>query len=592
MRQLHPMTPPYRGFARGVSFGSLFFFLTLIGGDAIGLHGTGPAVIAGTIGILLGGGYEVAYYRRFGYELTADTFDIASGVISRRRREIPLRRIQNVDIERNVIQRILGVAELRLETAGGGQTEARLQYVGYDEAKRLQRDIRRQKQVVEEEHTDETADEPIDRPEREERVDADEEEELFELTPRELVLLSVLSFDAGFGFFFGVVLPTLFIFGAASPEGLVGLVTNLSGFALVALGLAALIVVGIAWIVSAGRTFARHYGFQLSRVGDELRYERGLLQRYDGSIPIDKVQTLTIHESLLKRQIGYATLGIETAGYSPGQAPSGGSEAAVPLATRGRVNRLANEIEPIGVVEFERPPKRARRRYAARYTIVIGIVTGVLFAADALVGTPAAWYAPLVLLVLVPLAAHLKWTNRGYHADDEYFVARNGFWRRTTRFVPHYRIQTVVDTRTFIQRRWRLASVTADTAGSMSLVGQDATAVDYDENDAADLRELLARRLQERLHLRKEKRREREMRVGRERVVEEVSGPIRNDEDRTPSEPHDGPSDGESSEGDSDDTGDSNAANAREGADDSSPEEGATDPAVDRGHSDDDRPSR
>jgi len=45
------------------------------------------------------------------------------------------------------------------------------------------------------------------------------------------------------------------------------------------------------------------------------------LQRDD---PLDKVQTLTISESIPFRWFGYAALGVETAGYAPGQSGSRG----------------------------------------------------------------------------------------------------------------------------------------------------------------------------------------------------------------------------------------------------------------------------
>jgi putative membrane protein len=73
---------------------------------------------------------------------------------------------------------------------------------------------------------------------------------------------------------------------------------------------------------------------------------------------------------------------------------------------------------------------------------------------------------------------------------------RNGFWNRRTHLVPYNRIQTVMVRRTIFQRRWDLASVVVDTAGSRSLVGQDARAVDYDADDATAFADTLATRFQ------------------------------------------------------------------------------------------------
>ena len=51
---------------------------------------------------------------------------IRSGLIFRNERHIPYQRIQNIDATQNVFHRMLGVAEVRVQTAGGQEPEATL----------------------------------------------------------------------------------------------------------------------------------------------------------------------------------------------------------------------------------------------------------------------------------------------------------------------------------------------------------------------------------------------------------------------------------------------------------------------------------
>lgn len=473
-RRLSPLSVPYRTVERGSSVVLTAAFFLFSGASVFG--GIGGALIAvsvlGTL-VLLIAAYEVAYYHRYEYELTADTLDIRSGVVSRRNREIPLRRVQNVDISRNVVQRALGIAVVNFETAGGGETEASFRYVDFEEAKRLQRDLARLKRG-EAEGTGETADEL-----------------LFELSNAELALMGLFSFDAR------IVGGALFLLSAAlsTVTSLLSTGAFPTGGAAVAVALLVVALFVLAWFGGAVVTVLNYYGFTLLRSGDELHYRRGLLRRYDGSIPLDKVQTLTVADNPLKRRFGYATLLVETAGYAAGQGPNRGSEAAVPLATRGRVTTLANAIEPFGDPEFERPPKRVRRRYTVRYLLALGAVVAALFGIDAAVSVSLPWYAPAVALPLVPVVAHYKWKHRGYWLGEDHFVARNGVLRRKATVVPYYRIQTVIDSRSLFQRRWGVGTVIADTAGSLSLIGGDAAAVDVDAARADALREELNDRL-------------------------------------------------------------------------------------------------
>ena len=438
--------------------------------------------IAASAGVLaIAGAYEVVYYRRFEYELTEDTLDISSGVISRREREIPYRRIQNVDVSRNVVQRALGIAAVNLETAGGSSTEGSIRYVVPAEATRLQREVQRRKSETSSarEETDENGD-PV----------GPVEEDLFAITPGELALVGALSFD-------GRLIGLLAFVGSGSFPVLSGFLPSASAAMLTATAIVAIgILFLISWILGAAVAFSNYYGFRLSRAGDELRYERGLFRRYSGSIPTEKVQTLTLSDNPAKRVLGYATLSIETAGYAPGQGGEYGSQAAVPIASTGRVYELAREVESFGDPDFSRPPKRIRWRYAFRYTMVLALLSGVGFIADWWLTADLPWYLLAGLLVAVPPAAQLKWKHRGYWLGEDHLLTRNGFWSRQIRVVPYYRIQNVIDTRTYFQRRWNVATVVADTAGTSSIVGSDAAAVDFDVEEVERLRAELTDRLQ------------------------------------------------------------------------------------------------
>ncbi len=427
---------------------------------------TGAASLLGflLIGLVLVGLWESAEVRVYEYRLDADTFDISSGVVSRREREIPFDRIQNVDIAQNVLQRALGIAEVRLETAGGGgESEARLQYVSRQEATRLQELISKRK-----------------RGDVSERDPGASNDILFELDQRELGILGLTSANARlFGLVFG-------LFVIVSPVAAEQISPRLS--ILLFLG-PAVAVAGLVllWVASGVQAVLRYYGFRLYRHDEELRYKRGLLQQYDGTIPLSKIQTLMVRENLLARAVGYGSLSIETAGYAPGQDDN--VESAVPIAKLDRVFELARTIEEIGEPEFTRPPKRARLRYVARYTIIVGLLTAVAGGIHLWTDAVPFWFAVAGVWVLVPPAAHLKWKNIGYSVGERYIISRVGFWTRRTTIVPYYRIQTVSSSQSVFQRRRDLATLTVDTATSGGFWGGDAVVPDIDSELTDQLRE-------------------------------------------------------------------------------------------------------
>ncbi|MFC3476521.1 PH domain-containing protein [Halobacterium litoreum] len=475
--KLHPLSVPFRAVSRGIGLAWAF----LVGGVALAQGDpvlTSGAVVLAVLAIAAIVAYEIAYYRRFEYELTEDSLDISSGVFSRREREIPLRRVQNVDVTRSFVARLLGLAKVDVETAGGGGTEASLRFVSREEAGRLQEEVRERRRATRDEATDAeesdaTAEDTEERAERERRG-----ETLFELSDRDLVLYGFLSFDPRL--LSGIAALAPFVAPAVVDR------VNLSGFGLAVVG--AVLAVGALgiWVVSAVARIVQFYGFRLRRVGDDLRYERGLFERRDGTIPLSKLQTVSVEENVLMRRYGFASLAVETAGYAPGSSPSGGSEAAVPIAPREDVLALAQSLEPFDDFDVSRPPERARKRYVRRYALVGVAVLAVAFLVSRyLLAFP--WYAVALLIPLAVPAARLAYRNRGLDLGGDHVVTQSGFWRRQTRVVPYRRVQTVIRQQTVFQKRWNLTTVVFDTAGSRSIAGGDAAAIDRDDADADEV---------------------------------------------------------------------------------------------------------
>ncbi|WP_126664661.1 PH domain-containing protein [Haloterrigena salifodinae] len=563
MNRLHPLSAAAYALQYGFLWLSVASILTLLLGGIFDAIESAWVPLAAPVGLVAGAAYGIAYYYRFEYGITPDTFDVASGVLARRSREIPYERIQNVDVRQGVFQRLLGLAVVSIETAGGGSTEAALNFVSESEATRLQHQIRTRTAEVKDRRrgrgrsaasaaderspaTDEASsdaetertsaatdlDEPApdaDGPTAEsdstdgtttsdsdpvsdgrDRVAGPDSqgprrEHLFALEARELLLYSFTSFRPAAAaallglFFLATDLAIELLVSAARPFGGPA---NLGKGSTASYGILTVVslVNGVvsAYVLSVVYTFAAYYDFRLGRAGGDFVYERGLLQRYSGSIPVEKVQSVTVTANPLQRLIGYAGLWVETAGYGP-ESDSGGSQSAVPLAEQGRVHRFTETLTGVESPRFRSPPTTALRRYLARYAIVATLVVAAAFAV-AQFSPLERWYAAAVVFVAVPPAAYLKYVNLGYYVGEDHLVVRRGFWKRRTTVIPYYRIQTVSTRRTIFQRRLGLASLVVDTASSRSFFWTSPTIYDVDLEDARDVHGTGRKRLQTALH--------------------------------------------------------------------------------------------
>ncbi len=546
MNRLHPLSAVTLALQR--AFLGFFIAITAATGLAavVDFVSASWMTVAVPLGFLLGGTYGVVYYLRFEYEITDTTFDVASGVFSRRSREIPYRRIQNVDVRVGILQRLLGLAVVSIETAGGGNTEAVLNFVSEEEADRLQREIRRRTAKAKETRSKSSADEreedseadseavhdrgaAVGSAERDSEISdgaiaeasseseheptgtreptptpgrsrSEEPKSLFDLEARELLLYAFTSFRPAVGaallfFVFIAIDPVInHLLTVAQPVGgPEDLETGTAGNYGILTIVSFVYAVAVTYLVSVAYTFGTYYGFNLSRAGQDFVYERGLVQQYSGSIPAEKIQSVTVTDNPLQRLIEYAGMWIETAGYGPES--SSGSQSAVPLAQKARVYTFAERLTGAETPKFLSPPELARRRYLARYSILASVVVAIAFGVS-LATTLEQWYLAAIVFVAVPPAAHLRYVNIQYFVGEDHLVIRRGFWRRRTTVIPYYRIQTVSTRRSVFQRRLGLADVVIDTASSSSFSMTAPTIYDLELEDARDVNETSRKQLQ------------------------------------------------------------------------------------------------
>lgn len=486
-RRLHPLTLVFSAF--GIARGMIW--PALAGGFGLGdgrLARALPIVIAVlAVPALIGAGAKYALYR---WRVHGDELLLRSGVLNRQNRVIPLARVQNVEVRQSLMQRLFGVAELRVETAGTGlQAEAVLSVLGVAEAQAVRADLlaRRRAQAAAVAVDADGAAEPIDRP---------AVPPLARLTTWDLLLAGATANEAG------VI--------AAAAAGLLQFADELPGNvfqtaiettveraegAIALLGIAAVVLLlFVGWMISIAGAVVRFHGFTLAVDGGEMRKRFGLLTVHEASVPLGRVQAIRVEETFLRRWLGLASLMIETAGGSPGQ--RGGAEAFVPIARTKDVGRLVRGIFSDAQVDgaaFQKVHPKAERRMRRRYLVTFLLfVWAPFWVARWFDVQPAGVLAPYVALLLpVPfLMARWQYLNRGWSLPAGYVLARSGVLNRVTWIVPDRKLQTLHVRDTPFQRRLGLSTLVVDTAAG----GRQAAIIDVAHSTARRLLEELAGR--------------------------------------------------------------------------------------------------
>jgi len=65
--------------------------------------------------------FSYIYYKRFLWEITENDIHIYSGIIFKKQVHIPFQRVQSIDFNAPLFERVVGIVRLKIETAGGAQ---------------------------------------------------------------------------------------------------------------------------------------------------------------------------------------------------------------------------------------------------------------------------------------------------------------------------------------------------------------------------------------------------------------------------------------------------------------------------------------
>lgn len=408
------------------------------------------------------------YYFRF--QITPVAVNIYSGIFARQQRSIPVGKIQNVEVRQNFMQRLLGLAQVLIETASGGkETEGMLQFVGASDAEHIRSVIYRYQHS---ESVDvEVAAQPSAGP---------KEESLFAMSLGDVLVSGMMRFSPlFFAVGFSVFQYAQFIPGGNPFEQLATRLENMEAHLLILVSV--LLVIGaivFSWVGGIVVNFNRFYGFSLVLRGNKLFKQHGLFARWKGTIPLAKIQMFQFKANPLMRFFGFSQLDVQTAGFGNEKS---GAEVAIPMARFSRVVELAHAISSFAIPDSFLPLSPvAVRRATVHYGIMIAVPIGVL-----------GYFEPYVLwgLLLLPAAyffSLLRYYWRGYSLDSfGNILVKSGYFVNRISVIPIVHIQTLVISRSFIQRRLGLSTIIFDTAATSSL--RDAAIEDISSDDAEQL---------------------------------------------------------------------------------------------------------
>ncbi|MGD6980058.1 MULTISPECIES: PH domain-containing protein [Citricoccus] len=480
--RVHPVSPLVRGWV------ALVAVLFIIGQNAFediyraattgalfantGALGLGAAIVGGVFLLILGGFFLSWRFTR--YRMGADKVEVRSGVVFRQHRHARLDRVQAVDIKQPLLARIVGLAELKFETADGGDSAMSLSFLRMDEARMLRQEIMRRAAGIQsgqdpveaaQAPADEgpglgpgAADPVIPSPPARPSVpsagshpsdapvpvvaagigyDYEEETErvMLRVPPGRLIGATL----TGSG-----LVSAVLVFGILYGAGLLAIrwwmpeSVAQEFFAEVGSALSVPALLGILFGVGSSIWSSVNGGwnFTVASIPDGLRLRYGLLDTTSQTVPPGRIQAVKVSRPLLWRLFGWYRMAVTVAGYGESLDGTTGKSRLLPVGTFDDVLRVLTVVAPdpgVGTAEEARDLVHAGLDGSGADH---GFVTT----------TPRMrWFSPLV------------WRRHGFRSTRSLLMIRSGRLNRELVLLPHERIQSLQLLQGPIER-WRGAA--------------------------------------------------------------------------------------------------------------------------------------
>jgi putative membrane protein len=386
------------------------------------------AALGVAIAVLTG----VARWASTTYRVGEDGIHYRRGWLSVKEVDVPLARIQSLDVSQGPVQRLFGVQALHVQTGGGGAGgEIVLEAITPADVDAIRALL--------------AAGRPEAAPE------AGETGETRTLSRRMLLVAALTSGQLG------VILPVLagvasMLDDATTEQGAIRLLPDTGA----EWALAAVLLLVAAWLLSVAGAIVAFSGFAVTREPDRLRIRRGLVQRRDVTLPVARVRAVRVVEGLLRQPFGLATLRVEVIGHAKEPAAA---QTLFPLLRRRDAQAFLAAMLPELADDLgglEPPPRRALRRYVLR-PAGTGLAAGAL---ACLIPGAAPW--PLLAALLGAAWGALAWRAAGWRLRAGRLAVRFRRLARVTVLAPAGNRESQLLAQTLLQRRAGLADVGVD----------------------------------------------------------------------------------------------------------------------------------
>ncbi|WP_237199659.1 PH domain-containing protein [Rothia nasimurium] len=365
---------------------------------------------------------------------------IKSGMLFKTERKARLDRVQSIDVNRPLMARLLGLAELKFDVADGDSSALRVQFLKYADARALREQLLARVRTLKADAADSPApaSAPADQPAHRDMADrlSDHLTENFlgikDAGEQLIVKVPVARLLGSMVLSLGWAVGLLFLLGMG----------GLMFWAEMSLGaiFASNVAVILTIVSSAWKRFNTGFNFSLSTSPDGLKTRFGFTDTTTQTLPEGRIQRISVEQPLLWRMAGWYRIKVTLLGKGSDQGEFAGE--LLPVGTLDDVMRVLPLVLPAQQDGGVSPDQ-----------LLAGLAGSGTDQGFTVSPTSARWFDPFT------------YRRNGFAVTPLLLLVRSGRWVRRLTFVPHRKAQSFELAQGPLQKKAGLAHLSLRVAG-------------------------------------------------------------------------------------------------------------------------------
>jgi putative membrane protein len=415
------------------------------------------------LSVLLVLGAVIAYlnYLKFNFyfDNVRKEFVVNKGILKKTKIAIPVEKIQQVNINQSLVQKIVNVYSLEIDTAGSATKEVKISAISHEIALQIKETLLDSER---------------------ESISTSEVETIETNTKKPFVKLSLgLLLKIGLTTNYGRSIALLFGFVATTYNGLRDIIESVQidteeislqmeqSFALFSGGIIIGIILFLILTLNMVRAIYKFYDFQIIKNKYSLLVISGLFTKKQTLLRPNKVQTIQYSQNFFQKKWKFFDMKMKQA--SSEETPNKKEESSFEVP--GCSENQRDEILKMILKRIPSPylSLKSNFRYLIKsFIFLILIPTGVYFSfAISIEEVMAKLYFYFIYLGLISIYTFFRFKNNTLFIDKDFVIKKSGAWDLEHEIIEVYKIQCIVLKQYFWHKKLNLGHINIFTAGGV-----------------------------------------------------------------------------------------------------------------------------